>query len=82
LSGGQLLQGIVARRFGLEGETGTNFYVFGAPGEAASLARQLRGGLDALAADAQAVADFVAEARAGFVRHQQLFEQIAAAALE
>ena len=80
LSGGQLLQGIVARTLGLAGEAGTRFYAFGAPGAAQVLAQRLRRSLDGVAADAQAAAACVAEARSAFVRHQRLFDEIAAAA--
>jgi heme oxygenase len=80
LSGGQALRRIVARALGLEGAMGTSFYDFGAPGRVQALAQQLRAGIDTAgtrAVDADAI---VVEAGSAFVRHRQLFEQLAAAA--
>lgn len=77
LSGGQLLQRIVARSYGLGDDgPGTRFYAFTAP--AGELAAALREGLDQIAgADADADLDaIVAEAQAGFALHEQLFEEL------
>lgn len=74
LSGGQLLQRIVARSYGLGDGPGTRFYAFAAP--AGELAAALRDGLDHIA-DADADLDaIVAEAQAGFALHEQLFEEL------
>ena len=81
LSGGQVLQRVVARGLGLVGPGGTRFYRFGTPAATAALARRFRQGLDAIGAGQSAAPDLVAEARHGFVLHRQLFEQIAAVPL-
>jgi heme oxygenase len=80
LSGGQILQRIVARSLGLPGPAGTRFYAFGTPAEAIELAQRLRSGLDAIELDAAAVADLVSEARFGFELHSRLFAELMPAA--
>ena len=79
LSGGQQLRRVVSRALALEGAAGTRFYDFGDSARVGALALRFRAALDevgALARDADAI---VAEAESAFVRHGQLFEQLAAA---
>jgi heme oxygenase len=75
LSGGQVLRRVVARAFALVDGIGVAFYDFGAdPG---ALAARFRAALDALDADRALADEIVAEARAAFARHVDLFEELA-----
>jgi heme oxygenase len=77
LSGGQVLRRIVAKALALGDPAGTRFYAFGEPDCAPELALRFRAGLDAIDADATAIAELVAEAQWGFALHGDLFEQLA-----
>ena len=77
LSGGQLLRGIVARGLHLADGTGTQFYDFGPATDVATHLHAFRNALNALPAGEAAADGIVAEARAAFERHAQLFEQLA-----
>lgn len=77
LSGGQLLRGIVARSLHLPDGTGTQFYDFGPAAEVAAHLHAFRSALNALPAGETVADGIVAEARAAFERHAQLFEQLA-----
>ncbi len=77
LSGGQMLVRVVAQSLALQPGEGVHFYNLGSSEVVAQLAGQFRSGLDLLVdteADAQAIID---EACAAFVRHRDLFEQLA-----
>lgn len=76
LSGGQVLQRLVAAQYGFDAGCGTAFYRFEAPG-AAALAAAFRTGLDAVPADETLAARIVQEARDAFARHERLFEALA-----
>lgn len=78
LSGGQLLSGIVARSLHLPAAAGTRFYDFGPAADVAAHLHAFRSALNALPAGEAAAEGIVAEARAAFERHAQLFEQLAA----
>lgn len=81
LSGGQQLQRIVARSLQLPDDgTGTRFYDFGEAAQAQALRTRFREGLDSVAPEAALVERIVAEAQNAFLRHQQLFEELATAA--
>jgi heme oxygenase len=76
LSGGQLLQRIVAESMDLPTGSGTSFYDFGDAAATAELARRFRAGLAAAVVDdADAVVD---EARLAFEWHRTLFDELAA----
>lgn len=75
LSGGQLLQGIVARSLRLADGRGTAFYRFEAR-DARELATRFRAGLDAARLDAGAADAIVDEARWAFAAHVRLFEEL------
>lgn len=77
LSGGQLLQGIVARSLRLADERGTAFYRFEAR-DAQELATRFRAGLDAAPLDAGAADAIVREACWAFAAHERLFEELQA----
>ena len=79
LSGGQMLRTIVTRAFGLQGETGTRFYVFPEPG-ATALATRFRAALKALDYDQPAVSRIVDEAQHAFGLHVRLFRELATGA--
>jgi heme oxygenase (biliverdin-producing, ferredoxin) len=79
LNGGQALRRVVARSLGLSGSAGTLFYDFGDPATQQRLVQRFRCGLEAVAGqgkDPQALSD---EALSAFERHEQLFEELAAA---
>ena len=79
LNGGQALRRVVARSLGLTGSAGTQFYDFGDSATQQRLVQRFRAGLEAVAAqhkDNQALTD---EALSAFERHEQLFEELAAA---
>jgi heme oxygenase len=75
LSGGQLLQGIVAESLQLSPGTGTAFYDFGGEQAAARLNRAFRAALDNVTVDEDAV---VEEAMLAFEWHRLLFDELAA----
>jgi heme oxygenase len=75
LSGGQVLGRIVRESLQLPPASGTAFYDFGAEPNAAALAARFRAALDrSRVADADGV---VAEAKAAFERHRELFDALA-----
>jgi len=80
LSGGQMLARVVVKSLQLAHNEGVCFYDFGPEDTVKRLAQEFRAGLDLLAEgegeNGQAVVD---EARAAFVRHRDLFEQLAPA---
>jgi heme oxygenase len=78
LSGGQILQEIIARALSLTGDDGTRFYRFAAPG-ATAMAAAYRHGLAQIQVDAATLARLVAEAGDAFGRHCKLFEELAPA---
>jgi heme oxygenase (biliverdin-producing, ferredoxin) len=77
LSGGQMLARVVGRRFGLQGPEGLCFYAFGSVDDVAVLAADFRAALDQMAPDEAAAQALVDEACSAFVRHRDLFEQLA-----
>jgi heme oxygenase len=79
LNGGQALRRVVARGLGLAGSAGTMFYDFGGHAAQQHLVQRFRAGLEVAATqlkDSQALTD---EALSAFERHEQLFEELAAA---
>jgi len=76
LSGGQILNGIIARALALRDERGTAFYRFGNGTDTAAMKERFRAGLDALPADAAALDAITAEAVSAFGRHVELFEEL------
>lgn len=83
LHGGQILARLIQRQFGLqaaERPSGTAFYAFGEPARVEQLKREFREGLDALPLRPGDADAFVAEACEAFRLHQQLFEELQAAA--
>jgi heme oxygenase len=80
LNGGQALRRVVARSLGAAGDGSTSFYDFGDEATRQRLEQGFRAGLESAAGhqpDLQALADEAADA---FQRHEQLFEQLSAAA--
>lgn len=78
LSGGQQLRRIVARSLGLPaGGAGVAFYDFGDETQAGRLSAGLREQLAGMPADARDIAQIVAEAQDAFLRHGQLFAELA-----
>ncbi len=73
LAGGQVLKGIVARSFNLDGGKGTGFYDFGAPDQVARLARDFRAGLAMVPQHGASIDRLVAEACWAFDQHVLLF---------
>jgi heme oxygenase len=78
LSGGQMLARIVASSLGLQPGAGVRFYDFGPAAEVARLASALRTALDQLPGDDVSTQVLVDEACAAFVRHRELFGELAA----
>jgi heme oxygenase len=76
LHGGQVLQKVVAARFGLQGAEGTRFYQFGPPAQVARLRRAFRAGLADLNVTVQGMDELVTEARWGFAMHKALFNEL------
>lgn len=76
LAGGQVLRKLVSARFGLAAGQGTHFYEFGSAEVVGSLLRAFREGLDRMPVSAHDAEMIVAEARAAFLRHGELFEQL------
>lgn len=79
LSGGQLLSRKVTTSLGLAAGEGVGFYDFGPADDVKRMAQAIRAGLDELAGDEAAAQALVDEACAAFVRHGQMFEQLARA---
>lgn len=80
VSGGRLLEPVVARSIGLGGNTGTAFYRFGTPEETRALTRAFRAALEAVGARDPRIPELVAEARSAFDMHLALFDELASAA--
>ena len=79
LHGGQVLQRLVARQYGLTGESGapgTRFYDFGTTPQVLALRQQLRAALGGLPFDAAEQDAVVAEACWAFEQHQRLFSEL------
>lgn len=77
LNGGQMLSRIVAKGLGLAPGAGLSFYDFGPADQVAGLGSSLRQALDRIAPDEAAATALVDEACSAFVRHRDLFEQLA-----
>ena len=76
LSGGQMLNRIVAKSLTLQPNQGVNFYDFGSEEDVANLAKKFRLGLDLMAEDEASARALVDEACAAFARHKTLFEAL------
>jgi heme oxygenase len=76
LSGGQVVQRIVARTLGLTPPAGLRFYDFGDAPTVAARAHAFRRGLAALRLDADAVQALSAEAQWSFAQHVQMFSEL------
>jgi heme oxygenase len=78
LHGGQILERIVRRCFGLQGELGTGFYTFGGGDRQLleRLKRDFRTGLDTLALSPEQEDGVVEEACEGFGLHERLFDEL------
>ena len=79
LNGGQALRRVVARSLGLAGSTGTLFYDFGDSATQQRLVQRFRAGLETVAAQLKDTHALTDEALSAFERHEQLFEELAAA---
>jgi heme oxygenase len=79
LNGGQALRRVVARSLGLAGSTGTLFYDFGDSTTQQRLVQRFRAGLETVAAQLKDTHALTDEALSAFERHEQLFEELAAA---
>ncbi|CAN5756670.1 heme oxygenase (biliverdin-producing) [soil metagenome] len=78
LSGGQLLERIVANSMQLAPGEGTAFYGFGDAAHTAALKRDFRAGLGQIVLDEPGTDAVVAEAVQAFGLHRRLFEELAA----
>jgi heme oxygenase len=76
LSGGQVVQRIVARALKLTPPAGLHFYDFGDAPTVAARAQAFRRGLAALRLDADAVQALTAEAQWSFAQHAQMFSEL------
>lgn len=76
LSGGQVVQRIVARALKLTPPTGLHFYNFGDAPTVAARAHAFRRGLAALRLDADVVQALTAEAQWSFAQHAQMFSEL------
>ncbi|MDZ7651645.1 MAG: biliverdin-producing heme oxygenase [Burkholderiaceae bacterium] len=76
LSGGQVVQRIVARTLGLTPPTGLRFYDFGGMPAVAARAEAFRHSLAALRLDADAVQALTVEAQWSFAQHAQMFIEL------
>ncbi len=79
LHGGQVLQRLVGRHYGLSGEggaPGTRFYDFGDTPQVLALRQQLRAALGSLPFDGAEQDSVVAEACWAFEQHQRLFTEL------
>lgn len=82
LHGGQVLRGLVARRFGLAVGSGTAFYAFGDRSATQALVVAFRHGLAEIGRrDPARVESLVREAQRAFEAHCRLFEEIEATPL-
>ena len=79
LSGGQMLRQIVVRTYRLATDEGSRFYGFGDSAAVQAHLQAFRAGLAALAAPPERIDALVAEARAAFGRHVDLFVELGAA---
>ena len=77
LSGGQLLERIVANSMQLAPGEGTAFYGFGDAVHTAALKRDFRAGLGQIVLDEAGTEAVVAEAVRAFTLHRQLFDELA-----
>jgi heme oxygenase len=76
LSGGQVVQRIVARTLGLTPPAGLRFYDFGSVPAVAARAQAFRHSLAALRLDADAVQALTVEAQWSFAQHAQMFIEL------
>lgn len=76
LSGGQVVQRIIARTLTLTPPVGLRFYDFGDAPTVAMRAQAFRHGLAALRVDADAVQALTAEAQWSFSQHAQMFSEL------
>jgi heme oxygenase (biliverdin-producing, ferredoxin) len=79
LHGGQVLQRLVGRRYGLSDEAGapgTRFYDFGSTPQVLALRQQLRAALGGMPFDGAEQDAVVAEACWAFEQHQRLFSEL------
>jgi heme oxygenase len=76
LSGGQVVQRIVARTLELTPPAGLHFYDFGDTPTVTARAQAFRRGLAALRVDADAVQALTAEAQWSFAQHAQMFGEL------
>jgi heme oxygenase len=79
LSGGQMLRKIIARSYALGADEGSSFYGFGDGVAVQAHLQSFRAGLAALRAEPERTDSLVAEARAAFGRHVDLFNELALA---
>lgn len=79
LNGGQALRRVVAASLGLADGAGTCFYDFGDVATRQALEQRFRAGLEAVAVRMKDTQALIEEARSAFERHEQLFEELAAA---
>jgi len=80
LSGGQMLRDIVAKSLSRDGSVAVAFYDFGDALATKALTQAFRAGLAAVAVDERQADALVNEAKLSFGLHQQLFDELAAAA--
>lgn len=76
LSGGQILAGIVAKTFSLQGEHGTSFYAFPEIQDMTAYKRDVRDAINAAAGSIISCDDVVREAQAGFALHERIFQEL------
>lgn len=76
LNGGQVVQRVVVKGFGLAPGEAVAFYDFGSAQRASALALAFRAGLDQLADDEVQAQALVDEACGAFIRHGQLFDEL------
>lgn len=81
LSGGQVLQRVVARSLGLSKGLGTAFYDFGPPEQVLALRQRFVAGLEALPAHGECADAAVNEACWSFSQHLHLFDELAGVSL-
>ena len=77
LSGGQVLERIIARTLQLESGEGTAFYRFPAIPDADEFKKSFREAIDALPFDSAAQDAFIAETQRGYQLHEALFSELA-----
>lgn len=76
LSGGQMLNRIVAKNLSLQPDQGVSFYDFGSAADVAKRATEFRAGLDLMAEDEASARALVDEACVAFTHHKALFEAL------